>query len=608
MKPWQAIWRLIAYRPGLYLATLIISGLSLAPALLAGWITRELFNRLDSGSLPSTGLLALLAVLAGTALGYALNLLGFVLTESSFFGTTTALLGRNLLAGVLGRPGAKALTMSAGEAISIFRDDVEETGGYLTQRGLLTFAMAVVGMTGSLSMMLAANWWVTLLAIGPLLLVVLVVRAFEPRVQAYRQRSREATGRVTGGLNEIFSAVQALKLAGAEEGAADYIDRLSEERRVVSLKEQLLGQTLFILFWNLGHFGTGAVLLLGARAMQTGSFTVGDFALFTTLLPQVFGSMDSLGRLLTGYKQVDVSFRRMARLLGAGEESDPAPYLPQVVAHEPAFLGKLLPAVEQPKREAGLAALEVRGLTYLHEGEKGVQGADLTVRAGELVVVTGRIGSGKTTLLRALLGLLPASAGEIRWNGAPVADPASFFAPPRAAYTGQVPVLFTGPLKENLLMGLEADDAAVAEAVHMAVLDRDLSEMPDGLETVVGPRGMKLSGGQIQRAAAARMFVRRPDLLVVDDLSSALDVETERLLWERIRQRGSACLAVSHRRPALQQADEIIVLKNGRVEARGRWDQLLRESEEFRALWSSDTEEAGAAEAVSAGPASDRRG
>ncbi|WP_227874199.1 ATP-binding cassette domain-containing protein [Tumebacillus algifaecis] len=162
-----------------------------------------------------------------------------------------------------------------------------------------------------------------------------------------------------------------------------------------------------------------------------------------------------------------------------------------------------------------------------------------------------------------------------------------FFLPPRSSYTPQSPRLFTDTIQDNILMGLEADEALIEQAVHQAVMERDLHDMSTGLQTMVGTKGARPSGGQVQRTAAARMFVRQPELLVFDDLSSALDVETERLLWERTFENAeTTCLVVSHRKSALLRADHIILLQDGKVAAEGTLQEMLATNTEMQKLWS----------------------
>jgi ATP-binding cassette subfamily B protein len=324
---------------------------------------------------------------------------------------------------------------------------------------------------------------------------------------------------------------------------------------------------------------------VAATAIRNGSFTVGDLALFVIYL-EYFGDMTAfMGLIFARYRQIAVSVERMTRLMdGAPTEA--------LVEYLPVYLEGEFPQAEysKPTTADELQALEVENLSYQYpESENGIHDVTLRLERGSFTVITGRVGSGKTTLVRNLLGLLDKDSGTIRWNGAAIARPDDFFIAPRCAYTAQVPRLFTDPLRDNILLGMFKTDEQLVPAVRSAVMEHDLNELDKGFDTLVGPKGVKLSGGQIQRTAAARMFTRDTQLLVFDDLSSALDVETEKTLWERVFEHPEiTCLVVSHRKAALRHADHIIVMKDGHIEDEGTLDELLQNSVEFRELWAGD--------------------
>jgi len=552
--------------------------------ILIGIVGARFFDALADGMTISALTLIVAAVFA-----YALARTVFIFlgmrNHASLLFRAAGTMRRNLLVRIYELPGAAGLTETPGEVVSRFRDDIEHVVEPFDIS--VDFVGALIAGMISIAILWSIDPGVTIVIVIPVLVVAVVASRTGAVVRRYRRKARDATEAITGFLGETFAATQSVKVVGAESSMLGHFVELNEVRKTMMVRDRTLTAVIEAVFRNTVNIGTGLILLLVAgRLTTTGTagISLGEFALFVYLLHLVTENAYFYGMFVARTKQGSVSVERLTDALSG----DPWDRITRRT--ELGLDSRAIATVDPIEHIEPFESLSVRDLSYHYrDSQNGIERVDLDVALGEFVVVTGRIGSGKTTLLRTVLGLLPAESGSILWNGELVEEPSAVLLPPRVAYTPQVPRLFSMSLEDNLVLGAVLEDGQLDESIHIATMRHDIEMMPEGLETLIGPRGVRLSGGQVQRSAAARMLTRAPQLLVLDDVSSALDVETERTLWQRLfeaRER-IATLVVSHRHAALTRADRVIVMEKGRIVAVGTAKELAKTSSTFQAIWES---------------------
>lgn len=394
--------------------------------------------------------------------------------------------------------------------------------------------------------------------LGTMVVSGLAATLFGPRLERTAAGTVKARAAFATSLVSSLSAARTVKLAGATAPVLAHLatlDTVRSERQRREIAMQVWARSTPSVASGLLPIGAWALYLAGglsAGATLVAVSTLGAARWFAW----------TTASLVSHYPSARVWTRRTVAMSGTAAYSAAVPGVDLAAGTAPA---------PQPPPRRPLRRLDLAGFGALHsDGTLAARDVDLTVERGQLVLVVGPVGSGKSSLLRALAGIVH-HTGELRWNGEPVTEPELFLRPNQVGYVGQLPRVLSGTVAENIALGHDVDAAA---AVSTAQLEHDLAAAGGGLGLLIGHKGTRLSGGQLQRLALARALAPRTELLVADDVSSALDVTTELALWAALREHGVTVVGSTSKRAALVRADHVVVLVGGTVAAQGRWRDL----------------------------------
>ena len=535
-----------------------------------------------------------------------------------------------------------------GDLVTRLTDDVSEKLSWFICSGIFRAYAALALIVFALVMMVRLDPLLTLFTAGPLpLLILLFIRTgslLDRRFEAVQQRISD----LNGALEATFSGIRVVKAYGRESAEEDSFlgfARACRRAEIDAAKSQTLVDSLFGHVWQLGVV---IVLLAGGIGVMTGRLTLGTFVAFDAYVLMLIFPMFDIGTFFVRGRQSAVSIGRLRELEETPPEiTEPAAAVASAGAAAPdgSIAGRLrfdgvayryrangralraeAPSGAHPggasarpttgseevrvehapaaaaRLEGPRAALpdepegSVRAFAPGRSGKDGrlpdrasaLEDIDFSVAPGEMVAVVGTVGAGKSTLLRLIPRINDPSDGAVRLDEADLRSLPLSRVREAIGYVPQEALLFSGTLRENIRFGREwIEESAIQSAAHTARLMGDLESLPAGFETRVGVRGVSLSGGQKQRAALARALAGRPRILVLDDVTAALDAHTEAELWDELHRvlPDLATIVVTHRTATLERADRILVLDRGRLVEQGSHAELSERGAVYRSIY-----------------------
>ncbi|GEK35383.1 ABC transporter ATP-binding protein [Kurthia sibirica] len=435
---------------------------------------------------------------------------------------------------------------------------VSDTVGF----GIMTLIDSTLYLATILVMMgFAISWKLTVAAVLPLPILAILLQVIGKQIHTRYKISQASFGELN---DSVLESVEGVRVVRA------YVKERDMEARFATKTEEVVQKYMRVAIMN-SLFGPVSKIITslsyviglgyGASLVSTGEITVGELVTFTVYLGMVVWPMMAIGELINVLQQGQASLERVMETL---EEVDdvPDPEKRNIV-HSPTNI-----------------SFKNVHFTYPTSSNVNLTDVDFNLEKGQTLGIVGKTGSGKSTIVKQLLKEYPNGDGILAIGEVPIEQQMKKDVLNWIGYVPQSHVLFSRTIRENILFGKpDATEDEVRTAIQMANFEDDLNRLPEGLETLVGERGVSLSGGQKQRISIARAFIRNPEILILDDSLSAVDAKTESTIIHNIQEhrKGRTTIIVTHRLSAITHADQIIVIENGVITERGTHEELIKE-------------------------------
>lgn len=421
-----------------------------------------------------------------------------------------------------------------------------------------------------IAFMLMMNWKLALLSIIPLPIMLFIYYKVGVTLHKRAMDRQRIISRTNDALESAFSGIRIIKSFNGEQNQAKEFKKILKDRVGVELRLMKMWMGIMNIYGGIQLGGQLIVIIVGGWMVIKGELTLGEFYAFYVYLTLIGPPLLDLPQLFVSSKQVFPSIDREIE-----------------IEDTPGGIEGIYPGTISVK---AIDSIKLDQISFKYESELGyaLQDINLTMKKGQRIAIVGEVGSGKSTLIKLIAGLLPAQNGNFYINNQLIKEIDIKQYRSKVGYIPQESNLFSESVLDNVRIGRDMPESAIITALEIAQVREEMEGLPQGLEQILGQKGLTISGGQKQRLAIARAVAGDSEILLMDDVTASLDAENEKRFWISFLQKNptASCIIATHRLATAQQADVIYVLDQGKIAGYGSHQDLIGNCKEYQNLLS----------------------